>query len=121
MQCTHSLHFECGTGITNYVKHFLSPSYWINIQIYRWFEKKKLLQEGLSEHEFYGDLVYKFSKIVAKTDFSYSLKRLLFAAKKIGDNMDTMRQTARMIVNLIMFDNAYLFNYTAMSRSSDHK
>ena len=28
---------------------------------------KTLLQEGLSEPEFYGDVVYKFRKIVGKT------------------------------------------------------
>ena len=29
-------------------------------------ELKRLLQEGLSEPEFYGDLVYKFRKIIGK-------------------------------------------------------
>ena len=31
---------------------------------------KSLLHQGLSEPEFYGDLVYKFKKIVGRTDFS---------------------------------------------------
>ena len=31
---------------------------------------KTLLQEGLSEAEFYGDLVYQFKNIVGKIDFS---------------------------------------------------
>ena len=31
---------------------------------------KSLLQQGLSEPEFYGDLVYKFRKIYAFNDFS---------------------------------------------------
>ena len=31
---------------------------------------KSLLQQGLSEPEFYGDLVYKFKKIRGMTDFS---------------------------------------------------
>ena len=30
---------------------------------------KSLLKQGLSELEFYGDLVYKFTKIVGRTDF----------------------------------------------------
>ena len=30
---------------------------------------KSLLHQGLSETEFYGDLVYKFKKIMGKTDF----------------------------------------------------
>ena len=32
---------------------------------------KTLLHQGLSEPEFYGDLVYKFKKIVHRTDFYY--------------------------------------------------
>ena len=31
---------------------------------------KSLLKQGLSEPEFYGDLVYKFKKIVGRADFS---------------------------------------------------
>ena len=35
---------------------------------------KRLLLEGLSEPEFYGDLVYKFRKIIGKNDFPYHFK-----------------------------------------------
>ena len=31
---------------------------------------KSLLHQGLSEPEFYGDLVYKVKKIMGRTDFS---------------------------------------------------
>ena len=34
---------------------------------------KTLLREGLSEPEFYGDLVYKFKKLIGRNDFSYFL------------------------------------------------
>ena len=34
------------------------------------FNVGSLLHQGLSEPEFYGDLVYKFKKIVGRTDFS---------------------------------------------------
>ena len=37
---------------------------------------RSLLQQGLSEPEFYGDLVYKFRKIVGKTEFSDHLRKL---------------------------------------------
>ena len=33
-------------------------------------ELKYILHQGLSEPEFYGDLVYKFKKIMGRTDFS---------------------------------------------------
>ena len=36
---------------------------------------KTLLLQGLSEPEFYGDLVYKFRKIMGKIDFPYHLKK----------------------------------------------
>ena len=36
---------------------------------------KALLQEGLSEIEFFGDLIYKLRKIVGKTDFSVQFKK----------------------------------------------
>ena len=34
----------------------------------------KTLLQGLSEPEFYGDLVYKFRKIIGKNDFPYHFK-----------------------------------------------
>ena len=37
---------------------------------------KSLLHQGLSEPEFYGDLVYKFKKIRGMTDFLISLEKL---------------------------------------------
>ena len=36
---------------------------------------KSLLQDGLSEPEIYGDLVYKFRKILGKNDFPYHFKK----------------------------------------------
>ena len=38
-------------------------------------ELKSLLHEGLSEPEFYGDLVYKFKKIRGMTDFSDQFRK----------------------------------------------
>ena len=45
---------------------------------------KTLLLQGLSEPKFYGDLVYKFRKIIGKNDFSYHFKKIIFRYKKIG-------------------------------------
>ena len=42
---------------------------------------KTLLLEGLSEPEFYGDLVYKFRKIIGKNDFPYHLKKIIVRYK----------------------------------------
>ena len=38
---------------------------------------KTLLLEGLSEPKFYGDLVYKFRKIICKNDFPYHFRKII--------------------------------------------
>ena len=44
----------------------------------------KTLLQGLSELEFYGDLVYKFRKIVGKADFSVQFKKIVTHYKNIS-------------------------------------
>ena len=72
----------------------------------------KTLLLGLSEPEFYGDLVYKFRKIIGKKkDFSYHFKKIVVCYKNIGYNINVMRQTACLVVNPIKVNSfAYLFN-----------
>ena len=36
---------------------------------------KTLLNEGLSEPEFYGDLVYKFMKLIESNDFPFQFRK----------------------------------------------
>ena len=55
---------------------------------------KTLLLQGLSEPEIYGGLVYKFRKIIGKNDFPYRFKKIIVRYKKIGYNIDVLRQTA---------------------------
>ena len=43
-----------------------------------------LLLQCLLEPEFYGDLVYKFSKIIGKNDFPYHFKKIIVRDKNIG-------------------------------------
>ena len=81
---------------------------------------KTLLLQGLSEPEFYGDLVYKFRKIIGKIDFPYHFKKIIVRYKKIGFNINVMRQTACLVVNPIKVNSfAYLFNCTTVGRTSD--
>ena len=54
---------------------------------------KTHLLHGLSELEFYGDLVYKLRKIISKNDFPYHFKMIIVRNKKIGNNIDVLRQT----------------------------
>ena len=81
---------------------------------------KSLLKQGLSEPEFYGDLVYKCKKIVGRTDFSDHFRKIIIRCKRIGYNMNVMRQAACLVVNPITVNNfADLFNCTSVGRASD--
>ena len=81
---------------------------------------KTLLLQGLSEPEIYGDLVYKFWKTIGKNDFPYHFKKIIVRYKKIGYNIDVLRQTACLIVNSIKVNSfAYLFNCRTVGRTSD--
>ena len=69
---------------------------------------------------FYGDLVYKFRKIIGKNDFPYHFKKIIVRYKKIGYNVDILQQTACLVVNPIKVNSfAYLFNCTTVGRASD--
>ena len=76
--------------------------------------------QGFSELEFYGDLVYKFRKIIGKYDFPYYFKTIIVRYKKIGYNIDVLRQTACLVVKPIKVNYfACLFESTTVSRASD--
>ena len=77
--------------------------------------RDSLFKQGLSEPEFYGDFVYKFKKIVGRNDFSGQFRKNMIRYKRIGYNMNVMRQTACLVVNPI----ADLFNCTPVGRTSD--
>ena len=81
---------------------------------------KTLLHQGLSEPEFYGDLVYKFKKIVGRADFSDQFKKIIVRYKHIGYNINIMRQSACLVFNPITVNNfASLFNCMPVGWASD--
>ena len=81
---------------------------------------KTLLQQGISVPEYYGDLVYRFRKIVGKSNFSEQFRKLINRYKRIGYSLDIMRQTACLVINPIIVDGyASLFNCTTTVRASD--
>ena len=46
--------------------------------------------QGISEPEFYGDLVYRFRKIVGKSNFLEQFRKLINRYKRIGYSLDIM-------------------------------
>ena len=55
---------------------------------------KSLLRQGLSEPDFYDDLVYKLKKIVGSNNFSAQLIEIISHYKKIGYNIFVLQPTA---------------------------
>ena len=81
---------------------------------------KTLLLQGLSEPEFYRDLVYKFRKIIGKNEFPYHFKKTIVHYKKIGYNIDVLRQIACLVFNPVKINIfAYLFKCTTVGRALD--
>ena len=82
---------------------------------------KTLLREGLSEPEFYGDLVYKFKKLIGRNDFSFQFrKKIITRYIRIGYSLNVMRKSACLAFNPITVDNyAAFFNCTPVGRASD--
>ena len=79
------------------------------------------MQQGTSHPEFYGDLVYKFKKIIGNPNFSDLFKRTVNRIKRARYTLDIMRQTACLVFfNPIMVEGyAALFGCTAVVQASD--
>ena len=46
------------------------------------------MQQGICNPEFYGDLVYKFKKIIGNPNFSNLFKRIVNRFKRAGYSLD---------------------------------
>ena len=78
------------------------------------------MQQGISNPEFYGDLVYKFKKIIVNPNFSDLFKRIVCRFKRSGYTLKIMRETACIVFNPIMVVGyATLFSCTAAVQASD--
>ena len=81
---------------------------------------KTLLQQGISEPIFYGDLVYKFKRIVGKLNFSDQFKKIVKRYIRVGYNLDIMRQSACLVLNpMMVYSYDFLFNCTTVVQASD--
>ena len=76
--------------------------------------------QGLSEPEFYCNLVYKLKKIVGSNNFSVQFIKIIAHYKKIDYNINILQQTAYFVVNPNLVGNfAFLFNYALVGQTSD--
>ena len=81
---------------------------------------KSLLQQGLSEPECYGDLVYEFNKSMGRNDFSDQFPKIIRRHKHISYDLNGMRQLACLVINTITVDDfAAPFSCTPVDRASD--
>ena len=66
----------------------------------------------------YGDLVYKFKRIVGKSNFSDQFKKIVKRYIRVGYNLDIMRQSASMVLNPITaYSYGFLFNCTMVGQA----
>ena len=64
---------------------------------------------------FHGDLVYKFKKFIGRNDFCFQFRKIITRYRRIGYNLNVMRQSACLVFNPIMADNyAAFFNCTLL-------
>ena len=78
------------------------------------------MQQGICNPEFYGDLVYKFKKIIGNPNYTNLFKRKVNRFKRAGYSLDIMRQTACLFLNPIEVEGyAALFSCMAVVQASD--
>ena len=81
---------------------------------------KTLLREGLLEPESYGDLVYKFNNFTGRNDFYFQSRKIITRNRRLGYDLNVMRQSACLVFNPLMADNnAAFLNCTPVGRASD--
>ena len=84
------------------------------------FFKNVLMFRAFQNLNFMAIWVYKIRKIIGKNDFPYHFKKIIVHYKKIGYNIDVLRQTACLVVNPIKVNSfAYLFNCTTVGGGFD--
>ena len=65
-------------------------------------------------------LAYKFKNIMGRVNFFYQFRIIMIRHKRIGYDLNVMRQSACLVINPITVDNfAARFNCTPVDRASD--
>ena len=77
------------------------------------------MHRGLSEPEFYGDLVYKFKKIVGRADFADQFGKVVVRCRRVGCNVDVVRRSACLVFGPVAVGGfASLFGCAPVGRAS---
>ena len=77
-------------------------------------------QQGISELIFYGDLVYKFKRIVEKPNFGDQFKNIIKRYINVGYNLYVVRPSACLVLNTTTVNSySFLFNCTTVGQASD--
>ena len=80
----------------------------------------QLLLQGVSQPEFFGDIIYKFRKIKSKPNFSERFQKIINRYKIMGYNVSAIKQSACVVFDPITVKHyAFLFNCTPVGRGSD--
>ena len=81
---------------------------------------KTFLQQGISVLISYGDLVYKFKRIVGNPNFSDQFKNIVKRYITVRYNLDVMRQSACLVLNpFTVYSYGFLFNCTTVGQASE--
>ena len=79
---------------------------------------KTLLQQGISEPIFYGNLVYKFKRIVGEPNLSDQIKKIVKRYIRFGYNLDIRRQSACLVLTPItVYIYGFLFICTTVGQA----
>ena len=90
----------------------------VNCLIQHWVET--ILQQGISEPLFYGDLVYKFKRMVRKPNLSDQFKKIVKRYIRVGYNLHIMRSLHAFILNAItVYSYGFLFNCMMVGQAPD--
>ena len=80
----------------------------------------KLLQQGYRYHKLRKTVSKSFLSRSFQVDFSFQFRKIITRYRRIGYNLNVMRQSACLVFNPIMVDNyAAFFNCTPVGRASD--
>ena len=75
-------------SLERFFTKFYSPHYKLISKFNVWL--KSLLHQGLSEPESYDDLVYKFKKIIGRTEFSDQFRKIIICHTRFVYDLNVM-------------------------------